>query len=69
MLSELKQDPDFRRIPVVVLTTSKSEQDIVRAYDLRANCYVTKPVDLDEFISVVRGIEDFWLVLVRLPRL
>lgn len=67
VLSEIKQDPDLRRIPVVVLTTSDAEQDILRSYDLHANCYVTKPVDLDRFLSVVESITDFWLHVVRLP--
>lgn len=67
VLTELKQDPNLRRIPVVVLTTSKAEQDIIKAYDLHANCYVTKPVDLEEFITLVKTIEDFWLTVVRLP--
>ncbi len=68
VLSEIKQDEDLKRIPVVVLTTSSAEQDILRAYDLHANCYISKPVDLDEFIKVVRTIEDFWLQIVRLPQ-
>ena len=67
VLAEIKADPLLRRIPVVVLTTSDAEQDILRSYDLHANCYVTKPVDLDAFIHVVRSIEDFWLAIVRLP--
>ena len=67
VLAEIKADPLLRRIPVVVLTTSEAEQDILRSYDLHANCYVTKPVDLDAFIHVVRSIEDFWLAIVRLP--
>lgn len=67
VLEEMKSDHDLRRIPVVILTTSSSEQDIVRSYDLHANCYITKPVDLDQFISVVRGVEDFWLTVVKLP--
>ncbi|MFQ5828606.1 MAG: response regulator [Candidatus Methylomirabilia bacterium] len=67
VLSELKQHPDLRRIPVVILTTSKAQEDIVRSYDLHANCYITKPVDLDQFIIVVRAIEEFWLKVVRLP--
>ncbi len=54
-------------IPVVILTTSKAEQDVIRAYDLHANCYITKPVDLDKFIEVVRSIEDFWFSVVTLP--
>jgi two-component system, chemotaxis family, response regulator Rcp1 len=68
VLGEIKADPVLRRIPVVILTTSEAEQDIVRSYDLHANCYVTKPVDLDQFITVVRSIEDFWLAIVRLPQ-
>jgi chemotaxis family two-component system response regulator Rcp1 len=67
VLAEIKADPRLRRIPVVVLTTSEAEQDILQSYDLYANCYVTKPVDLDAFIHVVRSIEDFWLAIVRLP--
>jgi chemotaxis family two-component system response regulator Rcp1 len=67
VLAEIKADPRFRRIPVVVLTTSKAEEDILRAYDLSANCYITKPVDFEQFIHVVRSIEDFWLAMVKLP--
>jgi chemotaxis family two-component system response regulator Rcp1 len=67
VLAEIKADEELRRIPVVVLTTSSSEQDILRTYNLHANCYITKPVDLDQFIQVVRGIEDFWLTIVKLP--
>jgi chemotaxis family two-component system response regulator Rcp1 len=67
VLAEIKDDPDLRRIPVVILTTSEAEQDIIKSYDLHANCYVTKPVDLERFITVVRSIEDFWLAIVRLP--
>ena len=67
VLAELKSDANFRRIPVVVLTTSQSDEDVLRAYNLNANCYVSKPVDLDQFIKVVRGIEDFWLTIVKLP--
>jgi CheY-like chemotaxis protein len=67
VLAEIKQDPDLRRIPVVIMTTSEEEEDILAAYDLHANCYVTKPVDLDQFIGAVRKIEDFWLTVVRLP--
>lgn len=67
LLEKIKQEPDLRRIPVVILTTSKSEEDIVKSYDLHANCYITKPVDLDQFISVVKSIEDFWLTVVKLP--
>ncbi|ACY17135.1 response regulator [Haliangium ochraceum] len=68
VLAELKADPDLRTIPVVVLTSSDTERDVVRSYDLGANCYVTKPVDLDQFADVVRTIEDFWFVVVKLPR-
>jgi two-component system, chemotaxis family, response regulator Rcp1 len=67
VLAEIKDDESLRRIPVVVLTTSSSEQDILRTYNLHANCYITKPVDLDQFIQVVKGIEDFWLTIVKLP--
>ena len=67
VLAEIKEDPALRRIPVVVLTTSKAEEDILRTYDLHANCYITKPVDLEQFIAVVRSIDDFWLSVVRLP--
>ncbi len=68
VLAEIKADPLLKRIPVVVLTTSKAEQDIHKAYDLHANCYITKPVDLDQFIQVVTSIENFWLTIVKLPR-
>ena len=67
VLAEIKEDPSLRRIPVVILTVSKAEEDIIRTYDLHANCYVTKPVDLEQFIEVVKSIEDFWLCVVRLP--
>lgn len=67
VLEELKADPDLRSIPVVVLTSSDAEKDVVRSYDLGANCYVTKPVDLDQFANVVRTIEDFWFIVVKLP--
>jgi two-component system, chemotaxis family, response regulator Rcp1 len=67
VLAEIKGDQDLKRIPVVIMTTSKSEQDVFQAYNLHANCYVTKPVDLDQFIGVVRQIEDFWLTVVKLP--
>lgn len=68
VLEEIKADEELKRIPVIVMTTSKAEQDIYKAYNLNANCYVTKPVDLDEFLNVVRSIEDFWLTIVTLPR-
>ncbi len=67
VLREAKEDPVLRRIPVVVLTTSQAEQDIVKSYNLYANCYICKPVDLDQFMRVVQTIEDFWLSIVRLP--
>jgi CheY-like chemotaxis protein len=67
VLAEIKADSRLKNIPVVILTTSHAEQDILKSYDLHANCYVTKPVDLDQFISVVRSIEDFWLTVVALP--
>ena len=68
VLEEIKNDPTLRRIPVVVLTTSQAEEDIVRTYDLHANCYITKPVELDKFLLVVKAIDDFWLDIVKLPR-
>jgi len=68
ILAEIKSDSDLKRIPVVILTVSKLEEDIIKTYDLHANCYIIKPIDLDRFIEVVRAIEDFWLAIVRLPR-
>lgn len=67
VLSEIKADPELKRIPVVILTTSRAEEDILKTYNLHANCYITKPVNLDQFIKVVRAIEDFWLTIVKLP--
>jgi two-component system, chemotaxis family, response regulator Rcp1 len=67
VLATIKSDPDLKRIPVVVLTTSKEEEDVLRAYNLAANCYVTKPVEFDQFMKVIRMIEDFWLTIVALP--
>jgi CheY-like chemotaxis protein len=67
VLAEIKQDPDLRQIPVVVLTTSEAEQDILRTYDLHANCYIVKPVDLNQFMNVVQSIRNFWLAVVMLP--
>ena len=67
VLQEVKTDPQLKHIPVVVLTTSNAEQDILRSYKLHANCYITKPVDLDKFFSVINAVEDFWLTVVRLP--
>ncbi|BBZ37796.1 response regulator [Mycobacterium conspicuum] len=68
LLEKIKSDPDLSRIPVVVLTTSSAEEDIVRSYNLHANAYVTKPVDLDQFINAVRQIDEFFLQVVRLPQ-
>jgi CheY-like chemotaxis protein len=67
LLAIIKTDPNLRRIPVVILTTSKAEEDIIKSYDLHANCYITKPVDLDQFITVVKSVEEFWFTIVRLP--
>ena len=67
VLAEIKKDPDLRRIPVVVLTTSKAEEDVLRSYDLHANCYIPKPLDLEQFITVVKSIEDFWFTVAKLP--
>jgi chemotaxis family two-component system response regulator Rcp1 len=67
VLAEIKDDVDLKRIPVVILTTSKAEEDILRTYNLHANCYVTKPVDLEQFVKVVKSLEDFWLAIVKLP--
>ena len=68
VLAEIKEDPKLRRIPVVVLTTSKAEEDIIKSYDLHANSYISKPVDIDQFIKVIRTFEDFWLDIVKLPK-
>ncbi|WAL61378.1 response regulator [Thermocoleostomius sinensis] len=67
VLAEIKTDEKLRRIPVVILTTSAAEDDIIKAYDLHANCYISKPIDLDQFIQVVKSIEQFWLTIVKLP--
>ena len=67
VLAEIKTDPDLKRIPVVILTSSKAEEDIFKSYNLYANCYVTKPVDLEQFVKVVKSIENFWLTIVTLP--
>jgi two-component system, chemotaxis family, response regulator Rcp1 len=67
VLAEIKEDPELRRIPVVILTVSKAEEDILKTYNLHANCYITKPVDLGQFMKVVKSIEDFWLTIVKLP--
>ena len=67
VLKEIKDDDSLKRIPVVVLTTSKNEEDVLRAYNLHANCYITKPVDFNRFMEVVKSIENFWLTVVTLP--
>lgn len=67
VLAEIKSDPLLKRIPVVVLTTSEDEKDILKAYDLHVNAYITKPVNLDQFMKVVEAVEDFWLTVVKLP--
>jgi chemotaxis family two-component system response regulator Rcp1 len=67
LLGVIKDDPNFKMIPVVVLTTSDVEVDVVRSYELHANAYVTKPLDMDEFIRIVKGVDDFWFGIVRLP--
>jgi len=69
ILEEIKADDRLKRIPVVVLTTSKAEEDILRMYDQHANCYITKPIDFEQFIEVVQSIDNFWLTIVRLPPL
>jgi chemotaxis family two-component system response regulator Rcp1 len=68
VLAEIKRDESLRRIPVVVLTTSDAEEDILRSYNLHANCYIKKPVDLEQFFSLVKSLNDFWFSVVRLPR-
>jgi len=67
VLAEIKSDDKLKRIPVVVLTTSRSEEDILKAYDLHVNCYIEKPVNFDQFIKIVKSIEEFWLTIVKLP--
>ena len=67
VLAEIKKDADLKRIPVCVITSSAAEKDIMQAYDNHVNCYLTKPVDLGQFMSVVRSVEDFWLSIVKLP--
>ena len=67
VLEEIKTDESLKRIPVVVLTTSKAEEDIYRMYSKHANCYITKPIDFDQFVEVVKSIDDFWLTIVKLP--
>jgi two-component system, chemotaxis family, response regulator Rcp1 len=68
VLAAIKGDESLRRIPVVVLTSSQAEQDVMASYDLNANCYISKPTDLEQFIRVIKSIEDFWLTVVKLPR-
>lgn len=68
VLAEIKQDEWLRHIPVVILTTSSDEQDILHIYNLHANCYITKPVDLNRFIEIVKSVENFWFSIVKLPR-
>jgi len=67
VLSEIKNDDVLKKIPVVILTISRAEEDILKSYALHANCYITKPVDMDQFIKIVRSIENFWFTIVRLP--
>lgn len=67
VLAEIKEEPKLRHIPVVILTISDDEHDILQSYDLHANCYITKPVDLERFMAVIRSVEDFWLSVVKLP--
>lgn len=67
VLAEIKKDNDLKRIPVVILTTSHAEEDVLKSYNLHANCYITKPIDLDQFVKVVRSIENFWFSIVVLP--
>ncbi len=67
VLAEIKMDDDLKRIPVVILTVSSAEEDILKSYNLHANCYITKPIDLSQFMKVVRSVEDFWLTIVKLP--
>jgi two-component system, chemotaxis family, response regulator Rcp1 len=67
VLAEIKADPELKRIPVVILTISKAEEDVLKTYNLHANCFITKPLDLNQFVTVVKSIEDFWLTIVKLP--
>jgi chemotaxis family two-component system response regulator Rcp1 len=67
VLAEIKEDPALKHIPVVILTSSKAEEDIIKTYNLHANCYITKPIDLEQFMTVVNSIRDFWLTIVKLP--
>jgi len=67
VLQKIKQDEQLKRIPVVVLTTSQADEDILKSYDLNANCYISKPVDLDQFMEVIKSIKSFWLTIVKYP--
>jgi two-component system, chemotaxis family, response regulator Rcp1 len=67
VLAEIKQDDDLKRIPVVILTSSKADEDVIKSYNLHANCYITKPLDFSQFTKVVQSIENFWLTIVKLP--
>jgi chemotaxis family two-component system response regulator Rcp1 len=67
VLKEIKSNDNLKRIPVVILTISSEEEDVLRSYNLHANCYITKPIDLQQFLKVVKSIEEFWLTIVRLP--
>ena len=67
VLAEIKADPKLQRIPTIVLTTSQAEEDIIKAYNLHANCYITKPVDFHQFVQIIQSIEDFWFTIVELP--
>ncbi|WP_230968116.1 response regulator [Nostoc sp. WHI] len=67
VLAEIKGDENLKRIPIVILTTSQAKEDILEAYNLSANCYITKPVDFDEFVNIVKSIENFWFAIVKLP--
>jgi CheY-like chemotaxis protein len=67
VLAEIKTDEDLKHIPTVIMTISQAEEDILKSYNLHANCYITKPIDLDQFINVVKSIEDFWFTIVKLP--
>jgi chemotaxis family two-component system response regulator Rcp1 len=67
VLAEIKNDDELKRIPVVILTVSSAEEDILKSYNLHANCFITKPIDLSQFMKVVRAVEDFWLTIVKLP--
>lgn len=68
VLGEIKKDENLKRIPVIILTVSKADSDVMKTYDLHANCYITKPISVDKFFSVVKMIEDFWFTIVKLPR-